>query len=83
VVAAEVDLINVRLTGTEVQKASVLPVLLEGDAHTSFPPLLHRRVHSDFTREEYYFATLFDLVLTLYRIPFDHTIVQDLRAKLE
>jgi len=83
VVAAEVDLINVRLTETEVQKASVLPVLLAGEKRTSFPPLLQRRVHSDFTREEYYFVTLFDLVLTLYHIPFDHTIVQDLRAKLE
>jgi len=82
VVAAEVDLIDVRLTGTEVQKASVLPVLLAGEKRTSFPPLLQRRVHSDFTREEYYFVTLFDLVLTLYHIRFDDPIVQDLRAKL-
>jgi TIR domain len=82
VVAAEVDLISIRLTGTEKQKSSILPLLLEGEERTSFPPLLYRRVHGDFRQEEMYFVTLFDLVLTLYHIPFDHVIVQDLRTNL-
>ena len=82
VVAAEVDLVNVRLTGTEAQKASILPLLLEGEERTSFPPLLHRRVYADFTREEGYFVTLFDLLLTIFHIPFDDPIVRDLRLKL-
>jgi hypothetical protein len=82
VVAAEVDLINIRLTGTEAQKASVIPLLLEGEERTSFPPLLHRRVYGDFTQEKKYFVTLFDLVLTLYRIPPNDPIVRDLREKL-
>ena len=81
-VAAEVDLINVRLTGTEEQKATVLPVLLAGEERLSFPPLLHRRVYGNFTRDELYFVTLFDLVLTLYHIPFDEPMVRDMRAKL-
>jgi hypothetical protein len=29
-----------------------------------------------------YFPVLFDLVLTFYRIPFDHPAVDDLRNKL-
>jgi hypothetical protein len=82
VVAAEVDLINIRLTGSEAQKTSVLPLLLEGEERTSFPPLLYRRVYGDFTREENYFVMLFDLVLTLYRISFDDPVVRDLREKL-
>jgi hypothetical protein len=82
IVAAEMDLINVRLTGTEAQKASILPVLLEGKEKSSLPPLLHRRVYSDFTSEENYFVSLFDLILTLYRIPFDDSRVDDLREKL-
>ena len=82
VVAAEVDLIDVRLMGTEAQKASILPLLLAGDKRTSFPPLLHGRVYGDFTREEYYFVTLFDLVLTLYHIQSDDPIVHDLKEKL-
>jgi len=81
-VAAEVDLINVRLTGTEAQKASVLPVLFAGSERISFPPLLQRPVYADFTHEEEYFITLYDLVLTIYSIAFTGPIVQDLRAKL-
>ena len=81
VVAAEVDLINQRLLETEERKATVLPVLLDGDKHTSLPPLM-RRVFGDFTSEEMYFATLFDLLLTLYQIPFEHPKVQDVRANL-
>lgn len=83
VVAAEVDLINVRLMGTEAHKASILPLLLAGEKRTSFPPLLHGRVYGDFTHEEYYFVALFDLVLTLYRIPFSDPVVRDLREKLQ
>ena len=82
VVAAEVDLIDDRLMGTEEQKARVLPVLLDGDEHTSFPPLLHRRVYGDFRQENMYFVALFDLLLTLYQVPFEHPVVQDLRANL-
>jgi len=65
VLAAEVDLMGVRLLGTEQQKASILPVLLEGTQHNSLPPLLQGKVRADFTREESYFITLFDLVLTI------------------
>jgi len=82
VVAAEVDLINVRLTGTEAHKASVIPLLLEGEERTAFPPLLYRRVYGDFTQEKRYFVTLFDLVLTLYRISTDDPVVRDVREKL-
>ena len=39
VVAAEVDLIANRLLGTETQKESVLPLLLDGEKTASLPPL--------------------------------------------
>ncbi len=83
VVAAEGDLINNRLMGTEVQKASVLPVLLQGDQYTSLTHLLQGRVSADFTREEQYFAGLFDLVLTIYHIAHNDPTVHDLSAKLQ
>ena len=82
VVAAEVDLINQRFLGTEEEKATVLPSLLDGDEGTSLPPLMRRRVHADFRNEEAYFLTLFDLVLTLYGIPFDSKAVAELRESL-
>jgi TIR domain len=82
VVAAEVDLIHSRLTGTEHQKKSVLPILLEGMEANSFPPLMRGRVYADFRNESSYFSVLFDLVLTLYSIPFDNPAVSDLRGDL-
>jgi len=69
VVAAEGDLIGKRMIGSEAQKESVLPVLLEGTEEASFPPLLQGRVFADFRKPEAYFDTLFHLLLSLYRIP--------------
>src|SRR5205085_2908378 len=66
VVAAEVDLIQQRLLGTEDQKKTVLPVLLSGEPILSLPPLMRGKVFADFRRDEGYFAALFDLILTLY-----------------
>jgi hypothetical protein len=82
VVAAEVDLIHQRLTGTEKQKASVLPSLLDGDKQSSLPPLMRGRVYADFRLEEFYFLALFDLILTLYGISFKDPAVAELRDEL-
>ena len=82
VVAAEVDLIHQRLLGTEEQKRTVRPVLLEGDEEDSFPPLMVRRVYADFRRVEDYFTTLFDMIVTLFTLPFKSSAVADLRASL-
>ncbi|MET0625258.1 MAG: TIR domain-containing protein [Pyrinomonadaceae bacterium] len=82
VVASEVDLINLRMMGTEQHKNTVLPLLAEGDPRDSFPPLLRGRVYADFREESNYFGALYELILTLYRIPFDHPAVSDLRDML-
>jgi small GTP-binding protein len=82
VVAAEVDLINNRLLGTEPQKQSVLPVLLAGEKTASLPPLLHGRVHADFRDESLYFIRAFELILSLYQLPPNHPAVADLRESL-
>ncbi|HEX6624020.1 MAG TPA: toll/interleukin-1 receptor domain-containing protein [Pyrinomonadaceae bacterium] len=83
VVAAEVDLINLRLMATEAEKETVLPLLVEGEERVSLPSLMRGRVYGDFLDERFYFATLFfDLILILYRIPFDHPAVSDLRGAL-
>ena len=82
IVASEVDLINLRMTSTEQRKDTVLPLLVEGEPRTALPPLLRGRVRADFRDEAAYFGTLYDLILSLYRIPFDHPAVADLRDKL-
>jgi small GTP-binding protein len=68
VVAAEGDLIGERMIKSEESKQSVLPVLLEGTKETSFPHLLHSRVHADFRKPEHYFDQALNLLLSLYGI---------------
>jgi small GTP-binding protein len=81
-VAAEVDLIHNRLLGTEEEKESVLPILLDGEKKAALPPLLHGRVHADFRNELMYFASAFGLILSLYHLPPNHPAVADLRESL-
>lgn len=40
------------------------------------------KVHADFRSDDLYFPSLFDLVLALYKIPFVHGAVADLRDDL-
>lgn len=91
VLAAEMDLINNRLTKTEERKKTVLPILLEDKPiepskrflrNPVFPPLLQGRVHADFRNEESYPQSLFDLILTMFKIPFTISAVRDLRYSL-
>jgi hypothetical protein len=82
VVAAEYDLAGIRLIATEAQKRTVLPVLLAGDESEALPPLLRGRVYGDFRKDESYFITAFDLILSLYDIPPNHSAVADLRESL-
>ena len=44
--------------------------------------LLHGRVHADFRNELAYFATAFDLILSLHHLPPNHPAVADLRESL-
>jgi small GTP-binding protein len=68
VVAAEMDQVSARLLGTETQKQTVIPLLLEGEKETAFPPALRTRVYSDFRNEDRYFEVALELLLSLYDI---------------
>lgn len=82
IVASEVDLISQRLMGTEKEKETVIPVLLEGDKKSSLPPLMWDRVSRVFSNERAYFITAFDLILDVYRIAHSNPAVADLRESL-
>lgn len=83
VIAAEGDLIGKRMIGTEAEKESVFPVLLEGTADSSFPLLLQNRVYADFRNSELYFSTAFELILSIYGIPPQHSVSSELRESLQ
>jgi small GTP-binding protein len=82
VAAAEGELIGMRMLGTEAGKEAVLPVLLEGEPKDAFPVMLLGRVYADFRKVETYFDTVFDLILSVYRIPPQHTVAEELRNSL-
>ncbi len=83
VVAAEFDIVSNRMIGTESEKNSVLPILLDGEKATSFPVLLHDRIYADFRKEEDYFLAAFDLILSLYAIAPNDPAVADLRESFD
>jgi small GTP-binding protein len=82
VVAAEGDLIGKRMMGAEMEKESVLPVLLEGTKESAFPPLLQGRVYADFRNSEAYFDKMFELLLSLFQIQPNHPVATELRESL-
>jgi small GTP-binding protein len=82
VLAAEADLINRRLLGTEEQKSTVLPVLLTGTPAESLPPLIQTRIYADFRDSDRYFIELFELVLALHNLAPDISALKDLRAAI-
>jgi small GTP-binding protein len=82
VVAAEGDLIGKRMIGTEAEKESVLPILLDGSEKTAFPGLLQGRVYADFRKKEAYFDKAFELLLSLYKIQPQHPVATELRESL-
>ena len=82
VVAAEGDLIGMRMLASEAMKAPVLPILVAGAEETSFLPLLQGRVYGDSRDSEHYLLSVFDLILSLYAIPPSDPAVADLREGL-
>ena len=69
-VAAETDIINDRLRSKRRDRR-ILPLLREGDASESFPPLVRGLKYLDLRDDNEYFAKIFDLILTLHHLSRD------------
>jgi hypothetical protein len=83
VVAAEGDLIGKRMIGSEEQKETVLPVLLEGNQETAFPNLLQGRVYADFRSRELYVETTLDLIGRIHGIDMKGQMGVELRELID
>jgi small GTP-binding protein len=81
-VAVEGALIGHRLTLTDKQKETILPLLLDGEATESLPSLLHGRTYLDFRQPAQYFVNLYRLLLTMYRLPHGDPQTRDRLATL-
>ncbi len=64
------------------EKPLIIPLLLEGDARTSIPNELYYCRAGDFRIDTFYSVSLFDLVLSLYAIPFNREAFKSLREDL-
>jgi hypothetical protein len=83
VVAAELELVSLRLRQPQHYGRTVLPILLEGNTHEAFTPMLQKLVNIDLRQEEVYFPRLLSMIWQLYSLPSDHPILEDLRASMD
>jgi hypothetical protein len=81
-IAGDIALVQPRLKRARRQRPNVIPLLLEGDLETSRPRELHGVQSGNFRDETRRAIELYDLVLTLYAIPFNHPAFAPLRDDL-
>ena len=82
VVAAELELINLRIRQPSSYGRTVLPLLLDGTSKTAFTPQLQKLVSIDFRDPDYYFRRIFDMIWQLYDLPFDNSLLEELQASM-
>jgi hypothetical protein len=82
VVQAELRLIKSKLMKRDDVHDTVIPLLREGTSQEAFPPLLQDSVFIDFRVETDFFVRLFDLILTIHRVPFDNEMSRQHRDEL-
>jgi len=82
VVKAELEMVNMRLRQTNKYGHTILPILVAGDIDTSFPPQAQKLVYIDFKQTNLYFVQLFDMIWRLFNLPFDHPMLEELRASM-
>ena len=83
VAQAEVQLIQDRWMKRRAVPETVLPLIREGAPETSLPSLLRGSVFIDFRNDTNFSLGLFDLVLTIHRIPFDEPMARQNRAVIQ
>ena len=82
VVTAELEMVNLRARQPQNFGHTIIPVLLDGEANTAFPPQLQKLIYVDFKRSAYYFKHLFDMIWRMYNLPFDNPLLEELRDSM-
>ena len=82
VVQAELRLIKSKLMSRDTVHDTVIPLLWAGTEEESFPPLFKGSVFLDFRTETDFFPRLFELVLTIHRIPLEDKMARQHRDEL-
>src|SRR5262249_8071264 len=82
VVQAELRLIKSKLMSRDEMHDTVVPLLRSGTTEEAFPALFKDSVFVDCRGEADFFLHLFELVLTIHRIPFEDKMARQHRDKL-
>lgn len=82
VLKAELEMVNMRLRQTSEYGHTILPILLDGEVNTSFPPQAQKLIYVDFKQTNQYFVQLFDMIWRLFNLPFDHPLLDELRTSM-
>lgn len=82
VVRAELRLINDRHMKRDDHHDTVIPLWRAGSQKDSFPPLLRTSVAVDMREDRDFLSRLFELVLTIHRIPFEHPMARQHRRAI-
>jgi small GTP-binding protein len=82
VIRMELDLIHNCVMRRNAFGGVVVPLLCRGTAEESLTPILHTLSCVDFTTRAEYFRRLFDLLIKLYGVPFDHPGIDLARRQL-
>jgi hypothetical protein len=83
VVQAELRLVKTRLRKRDEIHKTVVPLLREGNVpEEMFPALFEDSVYIDFRMDSRFLISLFELVLTLHRIPFETPLARRHRAEI-
>lgn len=77
--SADKEIISARMAGVETQLTYVVPLMVDGDLRMSRPRDLYKLRTGDFRDDTRRVVTLYDLVLSLYNIPFSHPAFAPLR----
>ena len=83
IIAKDVPLIQKRLKASKGQRSTVIPLIFEDNPSTYCPQELLGHRPGDFRDETRYAVELYDLLLSLYAIPFNHPAFEPLRQSLQ
>lgn len=81
-VSAEFDVIGSRLLGTEQEKSTVLPIVVDDDPELALPPQLLGRVHATLGPTGMYYSELLKIIITMYGLSLESSRVRQIQNSL-
>lgn len=79
---SDLDLLHHRLNHFPLPSTRIIPILREESASLALPELARLIPPIDFREDDHYILRLYDLILMLYAVPFNHPVINISRESL-